>query len=143
MKNLKVRIITECRDCPAGSGHTRSESRLRFLLARGSRSRPTALKALWRAAAARGRAASVKGRGHTGPRPPAASAPRPRGLTLRAQLRKGHVLGKHSPKAPQPRHDPLVQRPVLASAADTPAEVQGPTASVTRLPWLPALPRAG
>ena len=94
-------------------------------------------------AAAQRSAISVAGRERPAPPPPAPRA-RPRApasrLTARAQLLGRHVLREHRPKAPQPRHDPFVQRPVLASAADAPAEVQGLAAPLARLP---AFPRSG
>ena len=49
------------------------------------------------------------------------------------QLRGRHMLGEHHPEAPEARHDSHVQFPILASAADTPAEAQGAT---IRLPAL-------
>lgn len=86
------------------------------------------------------RAASVKGRG---PDPSRSGSPRPRGLTARAQLGGRHVLGEHGSEAPQPRHDSAVQRPVLTSAADAPAEVQGPAPRFARRPRLASRPRSG
>lgn len=75
----------------------------------------------------------------TAPRRPSPAAR----LTARAQLGGRHVLREHRPEAPQPRHDPPVQRPVLAPAADAPAEVQRPAARLARLARLPAFPRSG
>ena len=58
------------------------------------------------------------------------------------QLRGRHMLGEHHPEAPEARHDSHVQFPILASAADTPAEAQGATIRLprSRIPAAAAIP---